>query len=362
MRDDDEAAQAEKVGAAVGLGIEPAPQLASRRPNEEAADLAARGRRRSPRAARRSVVPMPPSSVFRATLPVKPSQTTTSADAAQEIAALDVADEAQRARLEQVVRLADEACCPSRAPPRSRAARPTAADAQRVLGEERAHVGELEQVLGARVGVRARVEQDARAVRAPGAGSRSPGGALRAGGRISTRPAASIAPVFPAESATSALPSLTARQAAKSELSRLPRTASPGFSSISDLLRRSGRPRGRPRAARATSRRPKRIGSTASLRASSAPATISSGARSPPIASTATRTGVIGLRSRRREGLDLAAAIRAAGRADAVRPLGLMALRALHHRGRGELVVRPALVAACLRLFSLGDCHRGGEV
>ena len=51
--------------------------------------------------------------------------------------------------------------------------------------------------------------------------------------RSSSRPAASIAPVFPAETTASALPSATARTAATSELSGFERTASAGFSCIS---------------------------------------------------------------------------------------------------------------------------------
>jgi len=40
-----------------------------------------------------------------------------------------------------------------------------------------------------------------------------------------------------------------------------------------------------------------------------------------------------------------------------MRPLGLMALRALVHARRLEAVCRPALVAAGLGGFSLGDSH-----
>ena len=47
-----------------------------------------------------------------------------------------------------------------------------------------------------------------------------------------SRPAASIAPVFPAETTTSALPSATARTALTSEESGFARTASAGFSAI----------------------------------------------------------------------------------------------------------------------------------
>ena len=102
--------------------------------------------------------------------------------------------------------------------------------------------------------------------------------------RSSRKQAASIAPVFPAETTASALLSPTARQAATSELSGLPRTASAGFSSIpitSDVVTSSSPPVSRPTG-------PKRTGSIPSFAASSAPASTSSGALSPPIASTAT--------------------------------------------------------------------------
>jgi hypothetical protein len=69
-----------------------------------------------------------------------------------------------------------------------------------------------------------------------------------------------------------------------------------------------------------------------------------------------------GLRRGRLERLDLAAAIGAAGRADVVRPLGLVALRALDERRQAELVRRPPLVAARLGGLSLRDGHRGGRV
>src|SRR6185369_6704525 len=97
-----------------------------------------------------------------------------------------------------------------------------------------------------------------------------------------------------------------------------------------------------------------------SAAASSAPATISSGARSPPSASTATR--IKELRRRGAERLDLAALVRAAGRADGVRPLRLVTVRALLQARRCELEVRPALVAAGFRRLSLRDCHGGRAV
>src|SRR5204863_2053157 len=88
--------------------------------------------------------------------------------------------------------------------------------------------------------------------------------------------------------------------------------------------------------------------------ASSAPATTSSGALSPPIASTAMRAKRLGERGER---LDLAAAIRLAGRAHLVRPGRLVAVRAEAQARRGDAVLGTALVAARLGGFSLRDCH-----
>ena len=91
--------------------------------------------------------------------------------------------------------------------------------------------------------------------------------------------------MFPAETTASALPSATARTAATSELSGFERTASAGFSCISitsDASTSSSPCVSSPAG-------PNRSGVSVSERASSAPATISSGPRSPPIASTAMR-------------------------------------------------------------------------
>ena len=72
------------------------------------------------------------------------------------------------------------------------------------------------------------------------------------------------------------------------------------------------------------------------------------------------RHPVTELGSGRPERLDLATAIGAAGRADVMRPLRLVALRALDERGNRRLVRRPALVSARLGGLSLRDGHRGG--
>ena len=64
----------------------------------------------------------------------------------------------------------------------------------------------------------------------------------------------------------------------------------------------------------------------------------------------------------RTERLDVAAAVRVARRADAVRALRLAALRADVQAWRLDLVLRAALVAAGLRGFLLGDGHRSRGV
>jgi hypothetical protein len=81
------------------------------------------------------------------------------------------------------------------------------------------------------------------------------------------------------------------------------------------------------------------------------------------MASTATRTGTVKtLWGRRAERLDLAAAVRLAGRTDPVRLLRLMADRALVDSRCLQAVLRAALVAARARLSSLRDCHGGRAV
>src|SRR5207237_2115984 len=108
-------------------------------------------------------------------------------------------------------------------------------------------------------------------------------------------------------------------------------------------------------------RGPTMTGSTEAECASLAPPTISSGPRSYPMASTATRT-VTPLRDRRERRLDLAAAICLARRAHPVWALRPSALRAeVQARGFG-LVLRAPLVPPRLRRFLLGDGHERGSV
>src|SRR5215204_7237471 len=75
------------------------------------------------------------------------------------------------------------------------------------------------------------------------------------------------------------------------------------------------------------------------------------------MASTATRMGRSKLRSRSSERLDLAPAVRLAGRAHAVRLLRLMAHGALVDARRLQPMRRPPLVAAGLGLSAFRNCH-----
>src|SRR6266550_43957 len=93
-----------------------------------------------------------------------------------------------------------------------------------------------------------------------------------------------------------------------------------------------------------------------------APRTISRGAKSPPIASTAMRISrpASALAFGRRGWLDddrLAAVVIPAGRTDVVRELQLMAMRALDQRRRADRQVRAPLTLPCLRDLSLGNAH-----
>src|SRR5262245_17483900 len=92
-----------------------------------------------------------------------------------------------------------------------------------------------------------------------------------------------------------------------------------------------------------------------SSRAASAPSMAAAGPRSPPIASTAMRG--MSLRSVDAERLDLAALVGAAGRADAVRALGLAARRADVDLRRADRVRRTPLVAAGFGGFPLRNGH-----
>ena len=93
MRDHGEAAQAEQVGAAVRVGVEALAEPPRRRPDQQPAELSQRRRGDLLAQGSRGRPVIVPSRSLRATLPVKPSVTTTSAACRQEVAAFRVACE-----------------------------------------------------------------------------------------------------------------------------------------------------------------------------------------------------------------------------------------------------------------------------
>ena len=206
VRDHGEAAQAEQVARrrrcpGRGACADAAPPAGS------AARRACRASSpRSPRAARRAARSTAPSSTFSVMFPVKPSVTKTSTvpSSSSRPSALP-AKSRPSALAEQLVRLERELVALLGLLADREQADARLLDAEDLLGEDGAHVGELEQVLGPVVGVRAGVDQDGDARRASGAGRRSRAASRPAARRMWSRPAASIAPVFPAETTASAL-------------------------------------------------------------------------------------------------------------------------------------------------------------
>ncbi len=171
--------------------------------------------------------------------------------------------------------------------------------------------------------------------------------------RMCRSDAASIAPVFPAETTTSASPSATARTARTSDESVFARTASTAWSSIE--IDSDASTSGRPWDSRPGG--PNSVGRISDEAAAAAPATISSGERSPPRASTATRITGRTLRRVDAERLDVPALVRLAVRADAMRSLRLLAGRADLEARNGDPVLRAALVAPRPRRLSLRNGH-----
>ena len=358
MRDHGEAAQAEQVGAAVGVRVEPL-RAGGAPPGGSA------GRRACPRGvavissrSASSSVLIVPSSSFSATLPVKPSQTTTSAAprSRSRLSALprevEVVGSRPAARAPRA-----SAGCPSRPPRRSRAAAPRAARRRGSPRRRRAPMCANWSRCSGRASAFAPASSStdgpvARRDRRP----RSPAAATPGRRRSSSRPAASIAPVFPAETTASACPRRprgTARDERAVRLRRArPRPASRPSRSRSVVSTSSSPLRVEPGRAEedGLDRRP--------AAASTAPATTSSGPRSPPSASTATRDHPA--TAPESERLDLAAAGTScrSGRSGAAASAGRTAGRV--HARRRDPVLRAALVAAGLRRFPLRDGHGRG--
>ena len=96
------------------------------------------------------------------TLPTTASQTTTSAMCFDEVLALDVADEVQVGPVEQLGRLGDPGIALALLLADRQQGDPRPLHAEDPLGEEGAHLGVLVEVLAARVGVGADVEEHER--------------------------------------------------------------------------------------------------------------------------------------------------------------------------------------------------------
>ena len=171
--------------------------------------------------------------------------------------------------------------------------------------------------------------------------------------RMCSSDAASIAPVFPAETTASASPSATARTARTSDESGFEPDRVDRMVVHVDRLGRLDEPETVGLEARRAEEDRLDVGEAAAA----APATISSGARSPPRASTATRDHGRRLRRVEAERLDVPALVRLAVRADAMRPLRLPAGRADLNARRGERVLGAALVAPRPGCLSLRDGH-----
>src|SRR6266516_4267943 len=178
-------------------------------------------------------------------------------------------------------------------------------------------------------------------------------------------PAATAAPVDPPETSASASPAATALTARTIEASGVERAASAGSAALAMETGASTTftPAG---AAPISAAGPKRSARVPRSAAIAAPAATSSAPRSAPLASTATVTGsviarppllvvvlvlVLGGRD------DLAPGVGAAIRAHPVGTSRGVALRALVHRGRADLVLRAPLARTGPRLLLLGNSH-----
>ena len=175
-----------------------------------------------------------PSRVFSATFPVNPSATITSRARPRAAASLGVAPELEACARRSSACASSVSWLPfSCSSPIESSRTRGSLDLEDLLGEDGAHVAELEEVLGAGIGVGAGVDQHRRRRLRVGittaiAGRWTPGVAARG-----AAPRRASRPVLPADTTASATPSPTARTARTSDESGLARTASAGLSSIS---------------------------------------------------------------------------------------------------------------------------------
>ena len=155
MGDDGEAAQPEQVRAAVGVGVEAVAQAPRAGRISRPPSLPRRRGEISSRSSSSSS-PIVPSSSFSATLPVKPSATTTSAAPRSRSRASVLPAKSSSASREQRVRLERDRVALLRLLADREQAHLGIGHVEDLLGEDGAHVRELEEVLGPRVGVGAR--------------------------------------------------------------------------------------------------------------------------------------------------------------------------------------------------------------
>ena len=287
MRDHDEAAQAEEVGAAVRLGVEPRPDAPRRGADEEPAELPAHDASSSERSEPR-IVRIVPSSAFSATLP---GEAVGDDDVGRPSSShLLSVFPANRSRSPRRSSWASRASWfPSPPPRRSRGADLRLGDAQDLLREDRAHVRELDEVLGPGVGVRAGVDEDARAA-AGRQHDRDPGRRTPGSRRRWRSDAASIAPGAPGGDDGLRVAVGDGAHGADERRARLrPHGLDRRLVHLDRLIGLDERQAVGVEPGPAVEDRLE-VGA----RRGEAPATISSGPRSPPRASTATRTAMRG--------------------------------------------------------------------
>ena len=287
VRDHRQPAQAEEVGAAVRVRVEPGSGGRARHRGSAGRRPCRAAVRSSPRAGRSSDVLIVPSISLSAMLPVKPSQTTTSAAPASSsrLSVLPCEIGGRSPRAARAPRAS--AGSPSRAPRRSRAGGRTAA---RSRGSPRRRSSPC-SANWSRCSGRASafapesIRTETPLHRGERSGDRGPdarraGGGSRAGKRPASRPCSR--PRRPHRPA----PRQRHGTRRRASCPACERTASAGFSSIaiSCVVGTSSRP------VRIQARRAEQDRLDPAAAASSAPATIASGPRSPPRASTATRT------------------------------------------------------------------------
>src|SRR4051794_4954643 len=177
------------------------------------------------------------------------------------------------------------------------------------------------------------------------------------------RPAATAEPVLPPVTQASQSPSATAMAARTIDASGVARTALAGSGALA--IETGASITSTPSATSPiASAGPNSTGVTPRAAAIPAPAATSAGPRSAPFASTAIRMtrepvppALVVVLVAELGSHDLAATVRPAHRADAVRPARAVALRAAVVRRRLQLVLRAALVRSAVRLLLLRNGH-----